>query len=358
MEEYLNKIWIENLYPAKAKLLKIAKESRPEIKANEVNDFLDAKQSYQLLKESKKLKANTGHVVAYRINEIWQIDIFDMTRYAGSNKGYKYMFACMDVFTRYGYIVPMKNKDITSTTTALKEILSKNKSGPQSSPNLIISDNDSSFMGEMFQKVLTDHDIHHSPNAIEDHNSLGIIDNFAKRIKRILTAQFLETKNKNWIDNIQEIIKTYNNSSHSSLGGFTPAEAMKDNEKLNQYLFLVNTRKSQKNINASDLSIGDKVRIRIGNRFAKGTDPRYSDTIHKVKEIYGNNILLDNDRKYIRINLLKVPDNTESTDKPNIIQVAKTKQKVKRFLKSNDHTDKILPSQLRKKSLPREAKNK
>jgi hypothetical protein len=213
-------------------------------------------------------------------------------------------------------------------------------------------------MGEMFQKLLTDKDIHHSPNAIEDHNSLGIIDNLAKRIKRILTAQFLETKNKNWIDNIQNIMKTYNNSSHSSLGGFTPAEAMKDNEKLNQYLYLVNTMKSQKNLNASDLSIGDKVRIRIGNRFVKGTDPRYSDTVYIVKEIYGNNIMLDNDKKYIRINFLKVPDDTESTDKPNIIQVAKTQQKVKQFLKSNDHTDKILPSQLRRKSLPREAKNK
>ena len=41
-------------------------------------------------------------------------------------------------------------------------------------------------------------------------------------------------------------------------------------------------------------------------------------------------------RKYIRINLLKVPDDTESTDKPNIIQVAKAQQKVKQFLKSND----------------------
>jgi hypothetical protein len=116
--------------------------------------------------------------------------------------------------------------------------------------------------------------------------------------------------------------------------------------------------KSKKNLNASDLSIGDKVRIRIGNRFAKGTDPRYSDTVYKVKEIYGNNVMLDNDRKYIRINLLKVPDDTESTYKPNIIQVAKTQQKFKQFLKSNDHADKILPAQLRRKSLPREAKNK
>jgi hypothetical protein len=94
--------------------------------------------------------------------------------------------------------------------------------------------------------VLVENNIHHDPNAVGDHNSLGIIDNYAKRIKRILTAYFLQTKKKNWIDVIQKIVATYNVSPHSSLGGFTPAEAMKNNDKLNEYLYLVNTIKSKK----------------------------------------------------------------------------------------------------------------
>ena len=352
MEQFLKTVWQNNLYPAKAKLLKLAKEQRPEVIAKEVNDFLDAQMSYQLLKESKNLKKNFGSITAFRINEIWQIDIYDLSRYETSNKGYKYCFAVVDVFTRFAFIIALKNKDIVSTTKALKEIINYNKS----SPNLIISDNDSSFLGEMFQRLLTDQNIHHSPNAIGDHHALGIIDNFAKRIKRILTAQFLETKKKNWIDNIQKIVKTYNNSPHSSLGGFTPVEAMSDEPNINQYLFLVNLMKSQQNKTASDLSIGDKVRLRIGNQFQKGTDPRYSGKIHTVKEIYGNNILLDNDKKYIRINLLKVPTDSVSDEKPNLIQVAKSNQKTKQFLKSNEHTEKPLPTRLRRKPLPRKAK--
>ncbi len=59
-----------------------------------------------------------------------------------------------------------------------------------------MSDNDSSFMGSEFQKVLVKNDIHHDPNGVGDHNSLGIFDNFAKRIKRILTAQFLQTNKR------------------------------------------------------------------------------------------------------------------------------------------------------------------
>ena len=352
MEQFLTNLYITNLYPAKAKLLKLAREQRPETKAKEVNDFLDAQLSYQLLKETKNLKSKTGHIVAFRINEIWQIDIYDLSRYEKSNKGYQYMFACLDVFTRYAYIIPMKNKDIDSTTKALKEILLQNKTGP----NLIISDNDASFLGDTFQKLLTQNNIHHSPNAVGDHNALGIIDNYAKRIKRILTAQFLETKKKNWIDNIQVIVRMYNRSPHSSLGGFSPMEVMSEQPDINQYIFIINSIKSDSNASISDIVIGDLVRIRLTDGFRKGTDPRFSDKVHSVIEVYGRNIILDNKKKYIRANLLKVPVGSLSVEKPNIIQQAKTNRKVARMLTSNDHTEKTLTARTRRKQLPRQAK--
>ena len=110
MEEFLNSIWSENKYPAKAKLLKLAKEQRPDVKAKDVDTFLESQLSYQLLKETKNLKANLGHIVAFHINEIWQIDLYDLSRYETTNIKFKYMFAVMDVFSRFAYIVPIKIK--------------------------------------------------------------------------------------------------------------------------------------------------------------------------------------------------------------------------------------------------------
>ena len=202
MDAFLKGIWENSNYPAKVKLLKLAKESNPAVKQKDVDIFLDKQLSYQLLKETKNLSTHLGHIVAFKINEIWQIDIYDASRFETSNKKFKYIFTVVDVFTRFAYIIPMKNKDIDSTSKALEEILSYNKTKPY----LIMSDNDSSFLGSEFQKVLVKYDIHHDPNAVGDHNSLGIIDNFAKRIKRILTAYFLQTKKKNWIDAFSEVI--------------------------------------------------------------------------------------------------------------------------------------------------------
>ena len=61
-------------------------------------------------------------------------------------------------------------------------------------------------------------------------------------------------------------------------------------------------------------------------------------------------------KKYVRSQLLKVPSDSVSDERPNIIQKAKIEKKVKTFLKSNDHTTKTLPAQLIRRSLPRKAK--
>ena len=37
-------------------------------------------------------------------------------------RGYKWLFNCVDLFTRYTYSIPMKNKDDESALEALKKI--------------------------------------------------------------------------------------------------------------------------------------------------------------------------------------------------------------------------------------------
>ena len=45
-------------------------------------------------------------------DEAFQMDIFDLSKYKSSNSNYKYILACIDVFTRKAYAKPMKNKNI------------------------------------------------------------------------------------------------------------------------------------------------------------------------------------------------------------------------------------------------------
>ena len=49
-------------------------------------------------------------VFAQQVDDIWTADQVDMSPYSRSNSGYKYLLTVIDVFSKYGWIVPLKTK--------------------------------------------------------------------------------------------------------------------------------------------------------------------------------------------------------------------------------------------------------
>ena len=49
-------------------------------------------------------------VFATQVDDIWAEDLVDMSSFSRSNKGYKYLLTVIDVFSKYGWIVPLKTK--------------------------------------------------------------------------------------------------------------------------------------------------------------------------------------------------------------------------------------------------------
>jgi len=48
-----------------------------------------------------------------------------MTEFAKFNDGYKYLLTVIDMFSKYGWIIPLKNKTGNATALALKTIFRK-----------------------------------------------------------------------------------------------------------------------------------------------------------------------------------------------------------------------------------------
>ena len=112
-------------------------------------------------------------------NALWSVDIFDLTKYAEYNRGFKYIFAAVDTFTRKAYVEPMLFKDTDTAGGALQSIIMEHKV----KPHAILADNDAAYTGKAFPEVLDKNDIVLDMNIVGDHNALGIIDSFAKRLK-------------------------------------------------------------------------------------------------------------------------------------------------------------------------------
>jgi hypothetical protein len=326
MDELIEEAYEETNYGQIEKIYKYLNihHKEAEITRSDIKTYLANQEQEQLLKQTKT-KSNFGHIVASYPNELVQIDIYDLSKYHTYNKNYKYIFAMVDVFTRIAYALPMKTKTIEDTTNTLQMIIKKS-----GIPTIIMSDNDSSFLGDKFREFLDDNNIILDTNIKDDHFALGIIDNFAKRLKLIFAKKFLKYKTKNWIQYLNEIIKSYNNSSHSSLDGLTPNEASED--KNYDQIYRLNYIKGLKNKTISDLKVGDKVRIKIAGKFTKSSEPQFSDQVYEVKTIKGQTIHLTNGESKKRYNLLKVPKDA-ITIQNNIINQVNQKARQKRKLK-------------------------
>jgi hypothetical protein len=300
-----------NNYPGLERLIKLAKDKHPEITRQQVKTFLDSDVAKQLTKVQQKRPAD-GHIVAFVPNENWQMDVFDMSRYMYSNQYYRYILCCVDVFTRQAYAEPLKLKDSESLAAAFQKIIDTAGVKPRS----ILSDHEAGFLIDPFQKLLNKYNIALNVNALHNHHALGIIDNFARRLKVIVTTIFLKNQTTKWTDRLSEIIRVYNKSEHSAINDHKPREAEKHKDEILQ----LNLEKNLQNKTISDLHAGDKVRkfIITNAKIEKGTDPRYSDAVFTVVSTHGQTIKLDDGSTLRRDRLLKVPNDTVSSE-PNVI---------------------------------------
>jgi hypothetical protein len=309
----------EKIYTYLQKYHKDAQISRADIK-----EYVAKQEDEQILKKQNIKKAGLGHIVASYILEIVQMDLFDLSKYDSSNDGYKYIMAFVDVFTRFAVCVPMKTKSIDDTTNALNTFISS-----LGVPIILMSDNDSAFTGEKFQSLLDENNIIFEPNVVGDHFALGIIDNFARRIKEYFTKKNLKVKTDKyrWVNFLLPFIVKYNESPHMALDGLSPIESAYPENYAK--IYGINAVKGLKNKTVSDLEIGDKVRIKVAGKFSKSSEPQYSDEVYTVESVKGSTIHLSNGEVKKRNNLLKVPKETQSSSK-NVVTKALEKAKDKR----------------------------
>ena len=91
--------------------------------------------------------------VAYRINEIWSVDVAYMDKAAQHNNGVKYLLVTVDVLSRYLRSQPMKALYAKDTVEAFKRMIKQKK------PERFWTDKGFEFKGE-FKKFYEKKEIH------------------------------------------------------------------------------------------------------------------------------------------------------------------------------------------------------
>ena len=54
-------------------------------------------------------------------DNIWGVDLADMESLSKFNKGFKYLLCSIDLFSKYAWVIPLKDKKGTSIVNAFKK---------------------------------------------------------------------------------------------------------------------------------------------------------------------------------------------------------------------------------------------
>ena len=77
---------------------------------------------------TKKLKRRNVYI-KFKDN-IWEADLAEMESLSSKNKNVKYLLCVIDVFTRYAYVKPLKNKKGKTILNAFIEIVNESNRKP------------------------------------------------------------------------------------------------------------------------------------------------------------------------------------------------------------------------------------
>ena len=218
-------------------------------------------------------------VISYGIDKIWAADLVEIQKYSKWNKGIKYLLMVIDVFSKYGWIVALKDKKTESVSLAFDTIFKKSKR----QPGKLWTDKGSEFITKHFKEFLKTHSIifYHTEN--EEKSS--IVERWNKTMKNKMWKMFSANNNTVYWDKLDKLVDDYNNTYHSSIE-MTPTEASKkENENkvfANLYGDLIYLKPKN-----SKFSIGDKVRISKYNRrvFDKGYTPNWTEEVFVVIKV-------------------------------------------------------------------------
>ena len=161
-------------------------------------------------------------VIVNHINEIHSTDLVDMTQYSKINKGCKYIFINIDVFSKYAYAFPLKSKKMQDKKACFEKIFKKNK------PKCIWSDKEPSFFSKEMQQFFKDNNvkIYHT----NSHLKAVVIERFNRSLRELMMKEFVKNNNTIWYNTLPKLIKTYINRYHSTIK-MKPIEVNKNNEK-------------------------------------------------------------------------------------------------------------------------------
>ena len=209
-------------------------------------------------------------VVVHDIDDIWSADLVDMQAFSKYNKGYKFMLTVIDLYSRYAWAIPLKDKTGATVRNAFQHIVRTSGRIPKK----LWVDEGKEFYNNIMKKWLKDMDI--KMYSTHNEGKAVVIERFNRTLKTWMWRHFSASSAYVYINILPNLLSRYNNTKHRGIG-ITPAEASMDVQPVFKKEVPHPTPRFQ---------LGDEVRIAVSKRhFEKGYTPNWTEEVFVIHQV-------------------------------------------------------------------------
>ena len=231
------------------------------------------------LHKSKRKNYPRRKIVVNHIDEIFAADLVEMQKFSKLNKGYRYLLTCIDIFSKFAWVIPLKDKKGITIKNALEKIFKQRK------PTFLWTDRGTEFYNKQVQDLLNENNIKlYSTNNSEIKSA--VIERFNRTFKNMMYKKFTENNNTIFYNILDELVNNYNNKYHSTIK-MAPIEGSKKVNE-NKIKNIYNFEKTKK---PGKFKIGDRVRLSLEkNIFEKSYETNWTEEIFEIYDIKYSNV--------------------------------------------------------------------
>ena len=186
------------------------------------------------------------------------------------NKGFRFLLCLIDIYSKYAWVVPLKDKKGINIVNAFQSISKKSNT----KPNKIRVDKGSEFYNCHFKKWLKSNNT--EMYSAHNEGKSVVAERFIRTIKKKIYKYMTSISKNVYIDKLDDLVDGYNNTNHRTIK-MKPID-VKDNTYI----------EFGKEVNDNDpkFKVGYHVRIaKYKNIFAKSYTPNWSEEFFVIKEI-------------------------------------------------------------------------
>ena len=167
---------------------------------------------YQLSKELHKsiIRQFKKKVHSSFRGNIWGVDLADMQSLSKYNKENKFLLCAINLFSKYAWVISLKDKKGTTTANAFQKIISERRK-----PNEIWVDQDSEFYNNSFKDFLKIKNIEMYSTYNEGKSALA--ERFIRTLKSKIFKHMTAISKNVYFDVLDDIVNKYNNTVHRTI---------------------------------------------------------------------------------------------------------------------------------------------